>query len=242
MQNIQILQKEDMKKAILVSTRPMDVYEQMACDEVMCETMPEKYILRFFNWKKPGITFGFAQRYKNIIETLNERQKSFDITRRPTGGGVVIHETDITFSFIFYSPEEFNPKKTYEIIHSAIFEEYIENGINIDIANISNSNYNINNPIMECFRKPVDMDLLYNGKKVLGGAIRKFSDYILYQASLQFENARNEFKKHSEIIMRGISKRFNLNFYNFELNDIYYTLVNTKKQEKYIDKNWIERI
>jgi lipoate-protein ligase A len=95
---------------------------------------------------------------------------------------------------------------------------------------------------MECFKKPVDMDLLYNGKKVLGGAIRKFSDYILYQASLQFENARNEFKKHSEIIMRVISKRFNLNFYNFELNDIYYTLVNTKKQEKYIDKNWIERI
>jgi lipoate-protein ligase A len=231
-----------MNKGIIVLTNQFDVYEQMACDEVMCETMPEKYILRFFNWKKPGITFGFAQRYKNIIETLNERQKSFDITRRPTGGGLVIHETDITFSFIFYSPEEFNPKKTYDIIHSAIFEEYRENGINIDIANISNSNYNINNPIMECFKKPVDMDLLYNGKKVLGGALRKFSDYMLYQASLQFENARNDFEKHSKIITKGLSKKFNIEFKNFELNKDYYSIINKKKEEKYINKTWIERI
>ena len=231
-----------MNNGIIVLTNQFDVYEQMACDEVMCETMPEKYILRFFNWKKPGITFGFAQRYKNIIETLNERQKSFDITRRPTGGGLVIHETDITFSFIFYSPEEFNPKKTYDIIHSAIFEEYRENGINIDIANVSNSNYNINNPIMECFKKPVDMDLLYNGKKVLGGALRKFSDYMLYQASLQFENARNDFEKHSKIITKGLSKKFNIEFKNFELNKDYYSIINKKKEEKYINKTWIERI
>jgi len=231
-----------MNNGIIVLTNQFDVYEQMACDEVMCETMPEKYILRFFNWKKPGITFGFAQRYKNIIETLNERQKSFDITRRPTGGGLVIHETDITFSFIFYSPEEFNPKKTYDIIHSAIFEEYRENGINIDIANVSNSNYNINNPIMECFKKPVDMDLLYNGKKVLGGALRKFSDYMLYQASLQFENARNDFEKHSKIITKGLSKKFNIEFKNFELNKDYYSIISKKKEEKYINKTWIERI
>jgi len=231
-----------MNKGLIIKTKPLDVYEQMACDEILCETMPEKYILRFFNWEKPGITFGFAQRYKNIIDILSDEHKNFDITRRPTGGGIVIHETDITFSFIFYSPEEFNPKKTYNKIHSAIFEEYKQNDIKIDIANISNSNYNINNPIMECFKKPVEMDLTYNGKKILGGALRKFSDYMLYQASLQFENARDNFEKHYKIIKKAIEKSFNLEFDNFTLNEKYYHMINNKKEEKYKNKSWIERI
>lgn len=229
-----------MKKAIIVKTNKFDVYENMACDEIMCETMPEKYILRFFNWSENGITFGFSQRYKNVINMIDDKYKNFNITRRPTGGGIVIHETDLTFSFIFYSPEIFNPLLTYEKLHSAIYNEYIQNGINIDIANGVKKDYNVEN--MDCFKKPVEKDLLSGGKKILGGALRKFSDYLLYQASLQFESARDNFDLHSRIIINSLEKAFDIKFEDYEIDKSYYERIEKKKNEKYTDLNWIKRI
>ncbi|MBP7796268.1 MAG: hypothetical protein KA059_05795, partial [Elusimicrobiales bacterium] len=176
-----------MNNGLIIKTTEMDVYENMSCDEVLCETMPEKYILRFFNWAKDGITFGLSQRFNNVLMELDAEDKNIDITRRPTGGGVVIHKTDITFSFIFYSPTEFNPLKTYEQLHTAILDEYLKNGITLELMKEKTKSYDINNSIISCFKKPVEKDIMSGGKKVLGGAIRKFSDYILYQSSLQIE-------------------------------------------------------
>ncbi|HOJ86593.1 MAG TPA: hypothetical protein PLN68_06680, partial [Elusimicrobiales bacterium] len=193
-------------------------------------------------WSKNGVTFGFSQRYNNVIETVEEKYKNFDITRRPTGGGIVIHESDLTFSFIFYSPEMFNPNATYEKLHSAIHSEYLLNGINLDMANGIKTDYNVNTPTMDCFKKPVEKDLVFGGKKILGGALRKFSDYILYQASLQIEDARDNISFHKDIILSAFSKAFDLNFENFVLNDDYYDKIKTKKTDKYLNLSWIRRI
>ncbi|MEF3279694.1 MAG: hypothetical protein K6357_01835 [Elusimicrobiota bacterium] len=231
-----------MNKALIIKTNPFDVYENMSCDEIFCETMPEKYILRFFNWAKNGITFGLSQRFSVVLKELNEIEQSLDITRRPTGGGLVIHKNDITFSFIFYSPEEFNPLKTYEKLHTAITKEYLKNGIELNLLNSKTQNYDINNNITNCFKKPVEKDIMAGNRKILGGAIRKFSDYILYQASLQMPDARENLMLHSKIIIKAFEKEFNLSFHEFILNDLYYHKITQKKQEKYSNQNWIKRI
>ncbi|MCX7905395.1 MAG: hypothetical protein N2446_01680 [Elusimicrobiales bacterium] len=228
-------------KAIIIQTPSFDVYEQMACDEIMCEMLPAQYILRFYKWKDKGITFGFSQKFKEVYSVLDEKLKDYPITRRPTGGGVVIHEYDLTFSFIFFEPGEFNPKKTYEVIHSAICDVYRKKGFNIFKSVSNQSNYNVNNPVMECFKKPVDMDLIFNGQKILGGALRKFSDYILYQASLQLENSRNEFI-HYDIIRTAFENLFEIKFEFFNIDDFYFSKIIEKKFSKYSSKSWVERI
>lgn len=227
-------------KGFIVETPYFDVYENMACDEVMCETMPCNYILRFYKWKREGITFGFSQRYNSVIATIDDKRKTYDITRRPTGGGIVIHENDLTFSLIFYSPEEFNPTNTYHMLHSSIYSEYIRNGFSVSILNYK-AQYDVNNPTMECFKKPVDMDIMVNDKKILGGALRKFSDYMLYQASLQFDNARNN-ELHMRLIKSAFEKVFNIDFEPFIIDKYFLEKINKKKTEKYMTKEWIERI
>ena len=94
-----------MNKGLLIETSPLDVYGQMATDEALCETLPAAHVLRFYNWASPGVTFGYSQRRKAVLEAVAAAKTSItDIVRRPTGGGIVFHETDITFSFIFPSP------------------------------------------------------------------------------------------------------------------------------------------
>lgn len=231
-----------MHTGLVVLTPEFDVYENMACDEVFCETMPENYILRFFNWKKNGITFGFSQKFENVLKNLSDEDKKLDITRRPTGGGIVIHKYDLTFSFIFYEPGMFNPYATYEKLHTAIKQEYEKNNIKLDILNEKTTSYDTNTSVINCFKKPVEKDLMIQNRKVLGGALRKFSDYLLYQASLQIENARDNGEIHKNIIKKAFSKLFNIEFDSFVTDKNYLDEINKKANEKYRNFRWIKRI
>ncbi len=201
-----------MEKGLIIETPPLDVYGQMAADEALCETMPAPYLLRFYNWAEPGVTFGYSQRRKAVQQAIDASGCPITaVTRRPTGGGIVFHETDLTFSFIFPSPGAFfEPGKTYDRLHRAINAEYARLGITFDLLNEKTKDYAVNDPVMNCFAKPVNMDILYNGKKVLGGALRKFGDHMLYQASFQAPDARTNAKTHRNAVIKALGGEYGL--------------------------------
>ncbi len=233
-----------MIKGLKINTLPLNVFEQMATDEIMCDSKPEKFILRFYNWKEPGITFGYSQRHNFVVNAVkNENKEIFLMTRRPTGGGIVYHETDLTFSFIFYCPGEFfKPIETYKKIHNAINSEYALAGQKLNLLDKKDSNYDINNPIMDCFQKPVDMDILCEGKKALGGALRKFGDYMLYQASLQLNKVRTNADFHKDIIAKAFSKEFNISWIEEKLSEANLETLESLVQTKYSTDSWNKRI
>ncbi len=231
-----------MNNGLIIDTPALNVFEQMAADEFFCQRMPEKYLLRFFNWKEPGITFGFSQRYKEVIEKLSEEDKAIAITRRPTGGGIVFHKSDLTFSFIFYNPGDFNPSAVYEKLHSAINDQFSKKGIPLDILNSKTSSYAVNNPVMDCFSKPVEKDLLSNGKKVLGGALRKFSDYMLYQASFQIEDARDKSAFYGEIMRDALSNGYQVSWKTYEISEKDLENIREIAYNKYCSGDWNKRI
>ncbi len=233
-----------MTKGLKINTPPLNVFEQMAADEIMCDSLPEKFILRFYNWKEPGITFGYSQRYNFVMDTLSkETKQNTPLIRRPTGGGVVHHEKDLTFSFIFHYPEEFfKPLEIYNRIHNAINIQYALSGRKFDVFKEEKTNYDINNPVMDCFKKPVDMDILHNGKKALGGALRKFGDYTLYQASLQIDKARENEVFHKNIIANALSKEFNIDWLSEKLNTERLSKLKELVQSKFMSDEWNKRI
>lgn len=232
-----------MNKGLIIKTPPLDVYEQMAADEIMCNTLPANFILRFYNWTEPSITFGYSQRYALVIKSIGtEKQKIKGIVRRPTGGGIVFHKTDLTFSFIFYSPGTFNPAKTYRSLHESINTEYRKSGFGFELLDEKGSSYAINNPVMDCFSKPVSMDILYNGKKVFGGALRKIDDYMLYQASVQIEDARNNCIFHASIITNALSKEFEINWTDIDVSKTQLEKIKELSLSKYKTVEWNERI
>ncbi len=233
-----------MNKGLIIETPPLDVYGQMAADEALCETMPAPYLLRFYNWKEPGITFGYSQRRKAVAEAIAAAGTPITaVTRRPTGGGIVFHETDITFSFIFPSPGAFfEPGKTYDRLHRAINAEYSRLGISFDLLNEKTKDYAVNDPVMNCFAKPVNMDILYNGKKVLGGALRKFGDYMLYQASFQAPDARSNPALHRNAVIKALGGEFGLEWEVTAIPEAAEKKAAELAGSKYSTSAWNERI
>ena len=233
-----------MTKGLIIETQPLDVYGQMAADEALCETMPAPYVLRFYNWAGPGITFGYSQRKRAGADAVTAAGSPItDVTRRPTGGGIVFHETDLTFSFIFHSPGAyFEPGKTYDRLHRAINAEYARLGITFDLLNEKTKDYAVNDPVMNCFAKPVNMDILYNGKKVLGGALRKFGDYMLYQASFQAPDARANGATHRNAVIKALGTEFALEWEAAAMPAAAQERAAALAQTKYRTAAWNERI
>lgn len=233
-----------MEKGLIIETPQLDVYGQMAADEALCETMPAPYLLRFYNWKEPGITFGYSQRRKAVTEAVTAAGSLVRaVTRRPTGGGIVFHETDLTFSFIFPAPGAFfEPGKTYDRLHRAINAEYARLGIPFDLLNEKTKDYAVNDPVMNCFAKPVNMDILYNGKKVLGGALRKFGEHMLYQASFQAPDARTNAGLHRKAMIKALGGEFGLDWETAEMPAAAAEKTAELAQNKYRTAAWNERI
>mgnify|MGYP000250470083 CR=1 FL=1 len=231
-------------KGLIIETPPLDIYAQMAADEYFCETMPRKYLLRFYNWQSGGVTFGYSQRYSTVITRLKkEKKEGLPPVRRPTGGGIVYHENDLTFSFIFHYPcVTFNPRRIYFLLHNAIKREYGKSVLNFDISSDKTENYNTNFPAMECFKKPVEMDLLSEGKKALGGALRKFADYMLYQASLQTAEVRKNADFHKKTIAKAFANEFNIIWEEKKMAGEEMEKVLQIKEMKYMTKSWNRRI
>ncbi len=177
----------------IILSPSLDVYGQMALDEtlVLEKSLAGDNLLRFFNWAGGDYaTFGYAQFYadaKKQIESLGIKE----FTRRPSGGGIVIHKQDLTFSLVFNGAADFKVREVYRILHSLICRELEVCGAKLEIYN-SHSDYRpANNGVnFACFTNPVGDDLMSGGVKVLGGAMRRYGTRVLYQGSLQIENAR----------------------------------------------------
>ena len=232
-----------MTEGLIIETHPLDAYEQMAADEVLCNALLCPYTLRFYNWSGPGVTFGYSQRILSVRSGIGPERAALPMVRRPTGGGIVLHENDLTFSFVFHQPGVyFEPAKTYDRLHRAIAAGYTRAGISFELLSEKTADYKTNDPVMNCFAKPVNMDILYNGRKVLGGALRKFGDYMLYQASFQAPDARSNAAFHRNIIIKALGEEFGLSWRSAGFSGPETEKVKALALSKYGAREWNERI
>ena len=179
---------------MLISTTPLTVYEHMALDEYLVSVRPQAVTLRFYHWTPgPAVTFGYAQGIREVEQALATASFAGAYTRRPTGGGLVFHTDDLTFSLIF--PSHDKPAAIYRQLHAAIFAALKTAGVGgqlfQDVLPASAYAPSVNQQASACFVRPVENDLLaQDGQKMLGGAIRRFGATVLYQGSLQLPGAR----------------------------------------------------
>ncbi len=179
---------------VLLITPPLNVYEHMALDEQIVHLRPQAVTLRFYNWTPgPAVTFGYAQFANEVKQTLGAAHFAGEYTRRPTGGGVVFHADDLTFSLVFSAQER--PTEIYKKLHGFIFEALARAGVKGRVLTdkLPAAAYapSVNHEASACFIRPVENDVLQeDGQKILGGAIRRFDTTVLYQGSLQLPGAR----------------------------------------------------
>ena len=193
----------------LLSSPELDVFSQMALDEALAQSKPEAFCIRFFRWKGVGVTFGYAQRIREVEKVLPAGTEQA-YTRRPTGGGLVSHFDDVTFSCVFPDGGVLRPLDIYRRLHTAILSGLREAGLEVKLCETASLPIPGEPRGGQCFIQPVELDILTEAGKILGGAIRRYGNTVLYQGSLQLPDARSRAAELEATILRCLALEWNL--------------------------------
>lgn len=162
-------------------TPPLDGPLNMAWDEI-CLTIADQRsfpVLRFYAWNSPATTFGYFQRF----EAVRAQSPSVELIRRPTGGGIVPHENDWTYSVVI-PPEHpwyrWRAPESYRFLHSWIQRSFTRLDLSTSLCPAQ-----FPEGIGSCFIGAEKDDLLYQGRKLAGAAQRRTRHGLLIQGSIQ---------------------------------------------------------
>ena len=159
---------------------------QMALDEVLLRSVL-KPTLRIYAWDASCVSFGYFQKEREVRQTHPE----MPLVRRWTGGGMVEHGEDLTFSLMIPKGDPAGalpPAHFYKELHARV-AEWLNSATapaapaRIPAVRLAGDGDLLAGP--SCFSAPAADDLLMGGRKILGGAQRRSGGALLYQGSLQ---------------------------------------------------------
>ena len=153
----------------------------MALDEALLEQASAigGPILRLYGWVEPAATFGYSQRYRDVAEWTPLRP----LIRRPTGGGLVPHDADWTYSLVF-PPEHpwysLRAEESYRRVHDWITASFRALQVQAELSECCDK------PLVgRCFVGAEKFDVLAGGKKIAGAAQKRNKLGLLVQGSIQ---------------------------------------------------------
>src|SRR5271170_3410674 len=119
----------------LLQSGPCPAAFNMALDEALLEAVSRlgKPVLRFYGWMEPAATFGYFQKISEVERATLLRP----LIRRPTGGGIVPHDADWTYSFVVPPDHEwysFKAIESYRRIHEWIQSAFAKLKIETELA------------------------------------------------------------------------------------------------------------
>ncbi|HWN96883.1 MAG TPA: hypothetical protein VNT99_17780 [Methylomirabilota bacterium] len=160
---------------------PCDCAFNMALDEALLEFAPETNhpVLRFYGWMQPVASFGYFQHIADIERATQLRL----LVRRPTGGGLVPHDADWTYSVVIpprHSWYVLRANESYERVHRWIQSAFAHLGVATELAQFCRKEIP-----GQCFAGYEKSDVLWLGRKIAGAAQRRTKTGLLIQGSVQ---------------------------------------------------------
>ena len=206
---------------------PRSAALNMAVDEALLGTATHP-TLRSYRWRKPALSFGYFGAFAEVADQQSQRE----IVRRWTGGGVVPHGNDLTYSVIIPAGHPFFSRSSlaiYSALHDAIRQALKENGIEATLAHSASPK------VSEiCFANAVRSDVISEGRKIAGAAQRRTRQGLLHQGSIQSAQLPHLFIND---FARALCDRFEHQALSTELIDRATTIA----QAKYGTVEWLMR-
>ena len=213
---------------LLDDKEPRRAALNMALDEVLLRRLGTP-VLRVYRWISPAVSFGYFEPFapvRNLYPAL-------DLVRRWTGGGIVLHGRDFTYSLLVGNDHwmfHAGPEESYRGVHEAVAAALNSAGVPVTPVCLGREKVS-----QSCFENPVPHDLLLGDRKIAGAAQRRTKHGLLHQGSIQ--NI-----EHPEDLAERLAKALCMHCIDAGISAVDLGEAEKLEAEKYATDAWTRRL
>jgi lipoate-protein ligase A len=178
-----------------LDTGAADGASNMALDEAIMRAVATGRVpptLRVYAWQPPCLSLGRFQTLEQQVDVAACQRQGIDVVRRPSGGGAVLHDRELTYSLT--APEDDTRVagsviESYRRISAGLVQGLARLGVAAELAepaerrNPFSSRKRVSiSPV--CFEAPSDYEVLVGGRKLVGSAQVRQGGVLLQHGSI----------------------------------------------------------
>ncbi|MDP2915281.1 MAG: lipoate--protein ligase family protein [Candidatus Aminicenantes bacterium] len=186
---------------LLIEPAPLTGSLNMAVDDFLFHSAVStgRTFLRFYQWQRPTASLGATQNVAKVIDLDFCRNHGIDVVRRITGGKLVLHHREITYSICSSDEATFTPTLagSYKLISRALLRGLEKMGIRPSSAEQAPPFYAKSD--LPCFSHPARDEIEVDGKKIIGSAQKRTGSRFLQHGSIPLA--------HDEGLLKAVSLR-----------------------------------
>jgi lipoyl(octanoyl) transferase len=187
----------------LIDTGLLSGAENMAIDEALLSSFdPEKSlpVLRLYGWSPAAFSYG---RFQDPAETLalgKCRAAGVQVVRRITGGGLLYHGNELTYSLVCpasFVSSALGVKEAFFQLTAFLLAFYHKLGLAaVHAADYYGGTKRLGGRTALCFAGTESCDILINGRKIGGNAQRRVKQVIFQHGSIPLRQMAAESQQY----------------------------------------------
>ena len=217
-------------------------YDNMAIDEVLLGYCFDSGLpmLRTYLWDRAAVSIGYFQKYDAIGDPSHRY-----IVRRPTGGGIVFHGNDLSYTVAVPRKHQFfelDRMTSYRKFSKGIQKALTRVGIFANLAIDQKPSLNSKSESF-CFRNPVTHDVMYENEKIAGSAQKRNHLGLLHQGTIFLGKTplRDHFDNFSVSLVKAFQTIIGCSFTEFEPDTTFFLKAKKISVEKYQSEAWNQK-
>lgn len=167
----------------------------MAIDEALLRSFDPAVslpVLRLYGWNPPTLSLGRFQKASQVLDLDRCRADGVAVVRRMTGGGVIYHADELTYSLVC-APEQIpaasSIKDSFRVLTGFLLSFYRTLGLDAAYAvDAAPEGTRLGERTAFCFAGKESFDILAGGRKIGGNAQRRLKGLIFQHGSIPLYN------------------------------------------------------
>ncbi len=167
-------------------------------------------VFRVYRWERPSLTYGFSQ---NVQDEINLQQCAADriqIAKRITGGGILFHDNEITYSFVCSKDDVGEPQSeivAYRNICKFLMRFYESLGLVSKFA-LEDKNFKDRCAAHQlCSASYEKYDIVIGGRKIGGNAQKRKRQVVFQHGSIPLSVNWDLLRKYAHSLPADISSQ-----------------------------------